>query len=111
MAYSTRVYSSKQEKQVAHRLKGRTVPNSGAPLFCAGDVKTKKFCIECKTATTEKKSFGIKKEWIEKAREEALSQGLPYWSLAFNFGGENQKENLYIINESLFKELLEYLEG
>lgn len=110
MAYSTRVYSNKQETQVARNLKGRKVPNSGAPLFCAGDVKTKKFCIECKTATTEKKSFGIKKEWIVKAQEEARSQGLPYWSLAFNFGGENQKENLYIINEPLFKELLQYLE-
>ena len=110
MAYSTRHYSTKQEKIVAKKVKGKRVSNSGAPLFEAGDVKTDKFCIECKTATKAQKSFSIKQEWILKAQEEAFSQGKPYWALAFNFGGENQSKNWYIINEDRFKELIAILE-
>ena len=63
---STRYFSSRQEKRVAKAVNGKTVSNSGAPLFVAGDVRTNDFLIECKTCTTEKKSFSIHKEWLEK---------------------------------------------
>lgn len=110
MAYSTRHYSKKQETNVAKHLKGNRVPNSGAPMFIAGDVKTSKFCVECKTATKEQKSFRIQKEWIKQAQEEAFSQGKPYWAIAFNFGGNNQSKNWYIIDEERFKDLMVLLE-
>lgn len=111
MAYSTRHYSNKQEKNVAKNIGGKKVSNSGAPMFLAGDVKTDKFLIECKTATKEQDSFSIRKKWVEKVKEESFSQGKPYWSIAFNFGGESQKENLYIINEELFNELKDLMEN
>lgn len=107
---NTRKYSKAQEKKVAKNLKGKVQPNSGATAFMKGDVKTEFFCIECKTAVTEKKSMSIKAEWIDKLKEEAFAIGKPHWAIAFNFGGLRNDENYYIINEQLFKQLQNYLE-
>lgn len=79
---------------------------SGASKFSKGDVVTNNWLVECKTQTTEKKSFSIKKDWIEKATEEAFSTGKSHVAIAFNFGGEDQTQNLYVISERDFKTLL-----
>lgn len=106
---STRYYSGRQERRVAKVLKGKTVTNSGASDFVAGDVTTDLFLIECKTCVEEKKSFSIKKEWLEKNEEEKFAMGKDYSALAFNFGpGTN---NYYVIDEKLFKRLNDLLEG
>lgn len=59
---------------------------------------------------TEKASMSIKKDWIDKLKEEAFAMNKTYWALAFNFGGLSNNENLYIINEPLFIKLKNYLE-
>lgn len=105
----TRYYSNKQEKQVAKAVKGKKVANSGATAFQKGDVTTDKVLIECKTCTSEKKSFSIKREWLEKNKEEAFEMGKEYSVLAFNFG-ENTP-NYYILDEKTFKEFMEGLEN
>ena len=71
----TRTFSSKQEKQIAKTLNAKQTPNSGATAFNKGDVTTDSWLIECKTTTTEKKSFSIKKDWLEKNKEEGLYDG------------------------------------
>lgn len=106
---STRYYSKRQEKSVAKAVGGKVQPNSGATRFEKGDVKTDLFCIECKTAVTEKKSFSIKLEWIETLKEEAFGLRKPFWAIVFNFGGLRKQENFYIINEQLFNRLQDYL--
>lgn len=106
---NTRHYSSKQESRVAKGVKGKKQPNSGATAYRKGDVITDSFCIECKTATTEKASFSIKKDWIDKLKEESFAMNKPYWSVCFNFGGLYNNENLYIINENLFNQLQQYI--
>ncbi len=60
---------------------------------------------------TEKKSMSIKRDWIDTIKEEAFGMGKPHWAIAFNFGGLDNPENFYIIDERLFKQLREYLEG
>ena len=107
---NTRKYSKAQESRVAKNLKGKRQSNSGATPFFKGDVVTGQFCIECKTAMTEKQSMSIKRDWIDKIKEEAFAIGKPYWAVAFNFGGLGNQENFYIIDESLFKQLQTYLE-
>jgi hypothetical protein len=107
---NTRKYSKNQESRVAKNLKGKRQANSGATPFFKGDVVTEQFCIECKTAMTEKQSMNIKRDWIDKIKEEAFAIGKPYWAIAFNFGGLRNLENFYIIDESLFKQLQTYLE-
>lgn len=103
----TRHYSSQQEKEVAKTFGGQTQKNSGATLFAKGDVKLDNFLLECKTKTSHSESMSIKKEWLEKNRSEALFVGKKYNALAFNFGPN--EENFYIIDESLFEYLIEYL--
>ena len=105
----TRFYSSRQEKKVAKAVGGKQVSNSGATAFNKGDVTSDNFLIECKTCVEDKKSFSIKKDWLEKNKEEAFEMGKDYSALAFNFGPGS--ENYYVIDERLFKMLKEVLES
>jgi hypothetical protein len=102
----TRYYSDRQEKRIAKAVNGNTVANSGAATFVAGDVTTDLFLIEAKTVTKEQKSFTIKKEWLDKNKEEAFAMNKPYSALVFDFGDGEQH---YVINESLFLKLQNYL--
>lgn len=104
---ATRYYSSRQEKAVAKALNGKVVANSGAPAFVAGDVSTDSWLIECKTCTTQKKSFSIKQEWLDKNKEEAFAMNKEYNTLAFDFGTGN---NYYIVDERTFIKMKNALE-
>ena len=104
----TRFYSNRQEKKVAKAVGGRKTANSGATKFQKGDVQTDKWLIECKTTTaTEKVSFSIKREWLEKNKEEAFAMGKEFNALAFDYG---DGKNWYVIDEKTFKYLIE-IEG
>ena len=108
---STRYYSNAQEEKVTKMLNAYRQPNSGASLFSAGDVYNKEasILVECKTTTTNKESFSIKKEWLLKNKEEAKSKRLLNSCLAFSFGPD-EKETYFIIDEKLMKFLIEKLE-
>lgn len=108
---ATRKFSGLQEKIVAKAIKGKKQANSGATMFDKGDVVTDDFCLECKTQTTEKASFSIKKDWITKLKQEAFGIGKSHWAIVFNFGGMGNKENYYIIGEKEFKDLQSYYKG
>lgn len=99
---STRYYSERQEKRIAKAVNGRVVPNSGAITFGAGDVTTDEWLFEAKTCTTEKKSFSIKREWIDKNREEAFAMGKAYNALVIDFG---DGEQFYLLDEKTFLSL------
>lgn len=105
----TRYYSKKQEKSVAKTIGGKTTANSGATPYSKGDVRSEKFLIECKTKTSDSQSISVKKEWIEKNKQEMVFMGKDYSAIAFNFGPG--QENYYIIDELLFQELIEYIES
>ena len=108
---STRYYSNAQEEKVTKMLNAYRQPNSGASLFSAGDVYNKEasILVECKTTTTNKESFSIKKEWLLKNKEEAKSKRLLNSCLAFSFGPD-EKETYFIIDGKLMKFLIEKLE-
>lgn len=101
---STRYYSFRQEQTLADLLNAKRQANSGATPFNRGDVKGSRFLIECKTCIEDKKSFAIKKEWLEKNKEEAFAMGREYAALAFNFGPG--QINYFIVDEKTFKELI-----
>lgn len=103
----TKYYSNKQEQHIAEVLGGKTVSGSGCGKFCKGDVLTDTFLIEAKTSTKDKKSFSIKKEWLEKMQEQAFEQGKQNSALVIDFG---DGVNYYLISERLFKELIQYIE-
>ena len=112
----TRHFSSLQEKKVAKTINGKQTANSGATMFGGkGDVLTsgdESFLIECKTKTTNSDSISIKRDWFRKNKEEMVFQGKQHQAVVFNFGpDEPYNENHYIIDEYLFLELQEYLNG
>ena len=100
--------SSKQEKQIARMVNGRTQSNSGGTRFGGGDVHTKTVFIEAKTPTTLKGSFSVKKDWMDKAKEQAFEQGKTSYALAFRFGPD--EPDFFVIDSKLFKELINHLE-
>ena len=100
---STRYFSTLQEEKVASLIDGYRTSNSGAGLFQKGDVYTNHLLVECKTPTTEKESFSIKKEWLDKNKEEAKKTRKSFSALAFCF--KPNGENYFVIDENLFKYL------
>lgn len=107
----TRYYSKKQENKVAKSLGGRRQSNSGATPFYKGDVVTKSFLIECKTSTSPKKSVSIKKEWLEKNHMERFAMNKQHSAIAFDFGEGDGEMTYYVIDERLFKQLVEVLDS
>ena len=107
---TTRDYSDKQEKHIAKVTGGKVQRNSGGTKFGGGDVHTDKFFIEAKTPTKEQTSFTIKKEWINKMREQAYEQGKEESVLVFRF--ESYTDNdLYVLSQRQFLEYLKYKES
>lgn len=102
-------YSASQENDIARLLGGRVQSNSGGTRFGGGDVHTVRFFIEAKTPTKPQTSFSIKKEWIDKMREQAFEQGKHLSALAFRF--EPDGDDYFVINSRLMRELVQYLEG
>lgn len=107
---STRYFSTRQEESVCKVVNGNRTANSGAGLWDKSDVYNKEasLCVECKTPMSEKNSFSIKKEWIEKNRKEAKDGRFENPVLAFNF--EPDGENFFVIDEKLMRFLVEKLE-
>lgn len=105
---TTREASGKQEKAVSKAIGGKQTKNSGATLWQKGDIILDNWLIECKSKMTESDSISIKKEWLDKLKQEACFMGKEYEALIFNFG-PNEK-NYAIIDMSLFQTLLNYVE-
>ena len=103
----TRYYSKKQEERVAKLLGGKVSANSGATGFFKGDIRTKDFLIECKTATKEIKSVSIKKEWLLKLNQEKFSMGKSQMAIAFDFG---DNKDWFIISDDLMQWLIKHYE-
>lgn len=104
----TRFYSNKQEKKIAKQVSGKQVANSGATAFSKGDISTDEWLFEAKTKMEESKSFTIKREWIEKNREEAFAMGKSYNALVIDFGDGKQ---FYLLDEKTFLQMLEEHNG
>jgi hypothetical protein len=77
--------------------------------FVNGDIKTEKWLMECKTCMTQKQSFNIKKEWLDKLKQESFAMNKEFYALVFNFGIENE-ENYYVLSEKIFIQILSLLE-
>lgn len=108
---TTRYSSSVQEKRIANKLNGKVSSNSGAGLFNKGDIicSGASLLIECKTCMEPKKSFSIKRDWIEKNKEESFRLRLDNHVIAFNFYYQDKKD-YYIIDDKLMDFLVKKLE-
>lgn len=106
---STRYYSTNHEESICKALGAKRQSNSGAGRFRKGDViqDEASMLIEAKTTMSSKNSFSIKKEWIDKNKEEAFLIRKSNSCICFNF--EPDGDNYYVINEKLMKFLIEKL--
>lgn len=106
---ATRTYSEEHEKSVCKELGAKQAPNSGAGRFLKGDVlhSDASLLIECKCSMTEKKSFTIKKEWIDTVRQNAFTDRLANSCLCINFAPNSP--NYYVIDSKLMQMLVEKL--
>lgn len=107
---STRYASSVQETRIAKKFDGRISSNSGASMFSGSDVylEDASLCIECKTCMKPSKSFSIKKEWIEKNKDEAFRHRFDNHCIAFNFDYTDTKD-YYVIDDKLMLFLIKCL--
>ena len=100
---STRYQSNIQERRISsHFADGKQVIGSGSTPFLKGDVITEDFFIECKTKVKPSSQITVKKEWLEKAREQAYQMRKPDYILALSFG---DTKDYYMITPQLFHEL------
>lgn len=72
----------------------------------SGDVKNDEWLFEAKTCMKEQESFSIKKEWLDKLKQEQFAMRKDYSALVFSFGSD---KNYYILEENTFKQILDLL--
>lgn len=106
---STRYYSDAHEKSICKALGGKQNSNSGAGHFQKGDVVIPEvsMLIEAKCCMSPKNSVSVKREWIEKNKQEAFMTRRQNHVVCINF--EPDGDNFYVIDERLMKLLIEKL--
>ena len=102
MKNTTRAKSSQQEKRIAKAMGGKQVIGSGSTPFLKGDVIAGNLFIEAKTKMEPSKSISVKKEWLEKAKAQALATRKSDYAVAISFGDPKE---YYIIEDTLMEEL------
>lgn len=102
MKNSTRAKSSQQEKRIAKAIGGRQVVGSGSTPFLKGDVIAGKLFIEAKTKMSPSQSISVKKEWIEKAKEQSLAMRKEDYAIAVSFG---DGKDYYLIEDRLMEDM------
>ena len=102
MKNTTRKKSSEQEKRIAKALGGKQVIGSGSTPFLKGDVIAGQLFIEAKTKMEPSKSISVKKEWLDKAKAQAIATRKADYALAISFG---EPKEYYIIEDTLMEEL------
>jgi hypothetical protein len=102
--YTKKEASLLQEKQVANLVDGQVQIASGGTSHGGGDVLTEHWFFECKTVTSEKDSYSVKKSVIEKLKEQTFEQMKDYGVLAFRFSPEGK--DYFVIDSDTFKYMM-----
>lgn len=108
MRNDTRAKSSKQEKRIAKAIGGKQVVGSGSTPFLKGDVIAGKLFVEAKTKMEPSKQITVKKEWLEKAKEQMFSTRKEEYTVAISFG---EPKEYYIVEDTYFERLLKAQEA
>lgn len=108
MKNSTRAKSSQQEKRIAKAMGGKQVIGSGSTPFLKGDVIVDQLFIEAKTKMVPSQQITVKKAWIDKAKEQALSTRKRDYAIALSFGDPKE---YYLIEDILMEELFKSREA
>lgn len=108
MKNTTRAKSNQQEKRIAKAMSGRQVIGSGSTPFLKGDVIVGNLFIEAKTKMLPSKSITVKKEWLEKAKAQAIATRKLEYTVAISFGDPKE---YYIIEDNFMERLIKSYEA
>ena len=97
-------YSRLQEEAIAKLVGGKRVAGSGNGAFNGGDVLTERWFFECKTVTTEKDSYSVKKSVLNKLKEQTFEQRKEYGALAFRFSPEGK--DYFVVDANTFEHMM-----
>ena len=115
---STKKFSNMQEKRIAKNLGGKTQPASGALPIASlkSDVKVTnsedwKVLISAKTSMVKnhqagKRSFTLKKEWLEEVKHQAFEGGYDFGVVSISF---DNRQDFYILEDVDFENMLKAL--
>lgn len=107
-----------QEKRIAKKLGGKTQPASGALPIASlkSDVKVTnsedwKVLISAKTSMVKnhqvgKRSFTLKKEWLEEVKHQAFEGGYDFGVVSISF---DNRQDFYILEDVDFENMLKAL--
>jgi hypothetical protein len=82
---TTRHASNQQEKRIQKTIGGRKTKNSGAGRE-KGDILLEDFLLDGKTSMTSVKSKSVKKEELDKAREQAFFMRKRFFAVVLSLG-------------------------
>lgn len=102
--YTKKEASLLQEKEVAKLVNGQTQVASGGTSHGGGDVLTDNWFFECKTVTSDKDSYSVKKSVLNKAKEQCFEQRRDYYSLAFRFSPEGN--DYFVVDANTFSYMM-----
>ena len=108
MKNSTRAKSSQQEKRIAKAMGGKQVIGSGSTPFLKGDVVAGKLFIEAKTKMVPSQQITVKKEGVDKAKEQSLAMRKEDYAIAVSFGDPKE---YYLIEDSFMEDLFKSREA
>jgi len=115
---STKKFSNMQEKRIAKKLGGKTQPASGALPIASlkSDVKVTdsedwKVLVSAKTSMVKnhqagKRSFTLKKEWLEEVKHQAFEGGYDFGVVSISF---DNRQDFYILEDVDFENMLKAL--
>ncbi|KXS45386.1 MAG: hypothetical protein AWU54_403 [Candidatus Frackibacter sp. T328-2] len=96
-----------QEERIAEKLGINEVVGSGATPFFKGDNIGDYIFIEAKIKMKESKSIKVKKEWLEKAKDQAESMRRNNYAVAISFG---DSKDYFIVEDEFMIGLYNSLE-
>lgn len=115
---STKDFSNVQEKRIAKTLGGKTQPASGALSIASkkSDVQVSnsenwKLLVSAKTSMVKshqagKRSFTLKKEWLEEIKHQALEGGYDIGVVSISF---DNRQDYYIVEDTDFSNIIDAL--
>lgn len=100
-----------QENEAAAMVGGKRHRGSGSSMYLKSDASSDRYQIEAKQ--TEKKSLGLKLEWLKKITQEAFGRGrVPMMCLRFQANNDPLVESDWVvIPKSEFVRLFEGQDG
>lgn len=101
--------ATEQEVRIAKMFGARRSPQSGGGAWKLGDVLSTDWLVECKTTTTPKDSYSVRKDILDKADHERAEMHKSYFALAITLG--EQYDDYFVLSKKTMQGILSQQQG